>query len=92
MGAVAIRPHHSATRLDTARVLTADDQPHILAALEMLLHGNGFETRVVTDPSRVLPAMEAEQFDLVLMDLNYTRGIVAGTRGTGVGVADPGSR
>jgi phosphoserine phosphatase RsbU/P len=81
MEAVAIRPHHSATRLDTARVLIADDQPHILAALEMLLHGNGFETRVVTDPSRVLPAMEAEQFDLVLMDLNYTRGIVAGREG-----------
>ena len=81
MEAVAPRNNHSATESGTGRVLIADDQPHILAALEMLLHGSGFSTRVVTDPLRVLPALEAEHFDAVLMDLNYTRGIVAGREG-----------
>ena len=81
MDAVAIRQSHSVTHSDRGRVLIADDQPHILVALEMLLHASGFSTEIVTDPSRVLPAMEIEQFDAVLMDLNYTRGIVAGREG-----------
>lgn len=81
MNAVAIRPSHSAAQFETGRVLIADDQPHILVALEMLLKGSGFSTEVVTDPGRVLQAMETEQFDAVLMDLNYTRGTVGGKEG-----------
>lgn len=81
MDAVAIRQNHSATESNTGRVLIADDQPHILIALEMLLKGSGFSTEVVTDPGRVLQAMETEQFDAVVMDLNYTRGTVGGKEG-----------
>jgi sigma-B regulation protein RsbU (phosphoserine phosphatase) len=81
MEAVAFCRDRTSTRLESARILIADDQPHILVALEMLLHDSGFSTHVVTDPARVLPAMETEQFDAVLMDLNYTRGIVAGREG-----------
>lgn len=81
MDAVAIRQNHSATELNTARVLIADDQPHILIALEMLLKGSGFSTQVVTEPGCVMQAMETEQFDAVVMDLNYTRGTVGGKEG-----------
>ncbi len=81
MDAVAIRRSRSATDSDTGRILIADDQPHILVALEMLLKGSGFSTEVVTDPGRVLRALETEQFDAVLMDLNYTRGTVGGKEG-----------
>lgn len=81
MDAVAVPQTHSATQFETGRVLIADDQPHILVALEMLLKGSGFSTEVVTDPGRVLRAMETEQFDAVLMDLNYTRGTVGGKEG-----------
>lgn len=65
----------------TGRVLIADDQQHILIALEMLLSGSGFSTEIVTHPARVLRALEAESFDAVLMDLNYTRGTVEGNEG-----------
>jgi phosphoserine phosphatase RsbU/P len=71
----------SPPQVDTGRVLIADDQPHILDALQMLLRGNGFSTQVVTHPARLLQALETEQFDVVLMDLNYTRGNMEGLEG-----------
>jgi phosphoserine phosphatase RsbU/P len=63
------------------RVLIADDQQHVLFALQMLLSGSGFSTETVTHPSRVLRALETESFDAVLMDLNYTRDTVGGAEG-----------
>ena len=63
------------------RVLIADDQKHILDALQMLLSPSGFSTEAVTHPARVLRALETGQFDVVLMDLNYTRDIIAGGEG-----------
>jgi len=65
----------------TGRVLIADDQQHILFALQMLLRGSGFITETVTHPERVLHALETEEFDAVLMDLNYTRDTVGGAEG-----------
>lgn len=66
---------------ETARVLIADDQRHILEALQMLLKGSGFSTETVTHPDRVVPALESGQFDAVLMDLNYTRDTTGGREG-----------
>ena len=63
------------------RVLIADDQHHILFALQMLLSGSGFSTETVTHPSRVLRALETKAFDAVLIDLNYTRDTVGGAEG-----------
>src|SRR5437667_1404456 len=65
----------------TAHVLIADDQPHILDALQLLLKGCGFSTEAVTHPAHVLRALEAGPFDAVLLDLNYTRDTTAGEEG-----------
>ena len=65
----------------TGRVLIADDQKHILDALQMLLSARGLATEAVTHPSRVLRAIETGQFDAVLMDLNYTRDTTQGAEG-----------
>src|SRR5256885_16347007 len=81
MEAAAICREHTNTQLDLPRILIADDQPHILVALEMLLRSSGFATEVVTDPGRVLGEIDTEQFDAVLMDLNYRRGSVGGEEG-----------
>jgi len=67
--------------LPTARVLVADDQPHVLDALELLLKNHGYRTEAVTHPARVLQAIESHEFDVVLMDLNYTRDTTAGGEG-----------
>lgn len=66
------------------RVLIADDQKHIVEALQLLLKGRGFLTEVVNDPAHLLRAVEAGQFDAVLMDLNYTRDTTSGAEGLDV--------
>ena len=64
-----------------ARILLADDQGDILDALQLLLKPGGYQTKVVTQPSAVLEALEAGSFDLVLIDLNYTRDTTSGGEG-----------
>jgi sigma-B regulation protein RsbU (phosphoserine phosphatase) len=63
------------------RVLIADDQPHVLDALQLLLKSHGYRTEAVTHPARVLQALRSGEFDVVLMDLNYTRDTTAGGEG-----------
>ena len=64
-----------------ARVLLADDQPYVLDALQLLLKGNGYRTEAASHPARVLQALDANEFDVVLLDLNYTRDTTAGGEG-----------
>lgn len=62
---------HPLTACETGRVLIADDQTHVLDAIEILLSGCGWATEAVTDPACVLRALAARQFDAVLMDVHY---------------------
>jgi len=64
-----------------ARILIADDQPDILEALRLLLKSEGHEVETVTSPAAVVQALAAHQFDLLLMDLNYTRDTTSGQEG-----------
>ena len=68
-------------RVEGARVLVADDQPHVLDALELLLKNQGYHMEGVNHPARVLQALECGEFDVLLMDLNYTRDTTAGGEG-----------
>src|SRR5271155_3825840 len=63
------------------RILVADDQPDIREALRLLLKGEGFETETVASPAAVLSALEAREFDALLMDLNYARDTTSGEEG-----------
>jgi phosphoserine phosphatase RsbU/P len=63
------------------RILIADDQEHVLDALEFLLKGCGFSTVAVSDPARALAALDSERFDAILMDLNYARDTTSGKEG-----------
>jgi len=63
------------------RVLVADDQADIRESLRLLLKNEGFETQLATSPSEVMSAVEAREFDAVLMDLNYTRDTTSGKEG-----------
>lgn len=81
MDTVAMWGTHPVTPSETRRVLIADDQRHILDALQMLLNGYGFATEAVTHPAGVLRALATGQFDAVLMDLNYTRDTIGGGEG-----------
>lgn len=63
------------------RVLVADDQPDVLEALRLLLKGEGYQTEAVSSPADVLIAIKAKEFDLLLIDLNYTRDTTSGQEG-----------
>src|ERR1700743_3146673 len=63
------------------RLLIADDQPHILEALHLLLKPEGYQLEMVRMPALVLEALAHESFDGVLVDLNYTRDTTSGQEG-----------
>jgi len=63
------------------RILIADDQPDVLEALRLLLKGEGYQIEAVTSPAGVVAALEARDFDVVIMDLNYTRDTTSGQEG-----------
>src|SRR5712691_2846984 len=73
-------PH---TRLMTTspRILIADDQPDVLEALRLLIKSEGYHIDAAGSPSGILKALEARDYDVVLMDLNYARDTTSGQEG-----------
>src|SRR5271169_5538097 len=65
----------------SSRVLIADDQPDVLEALRLLLKGEGFQIETAHSPAAILAAVESRDFDVVLIDLNYTRDTTSGQEG-----------
>ena len=65
----------------SARVLIADDQADVLEALRLLLKGEGFQIETEHSPASILAAVESRDFDVVLIDLNYTRDTTSGQEG-----------
>jgi DNA-binding NtrC family response regulator len=64
-----------------ARILIADDQPDVLEALKLLLKSEGFELASATSPAGVLGAVEQDEFDAALIDLNYQRDTTSAVEG-----------
>jgi DNA-binding NtrC family response regulator len=63
------------------KILVADDQPDVLEALRLLLRREGFEFVPASSPAGVLAALQEQDFDAALMDLNYTRDTTSGKEG-----------
>jgi DNA-binding NtrC family response regulator len=63
------------------RVLIADDQPDVLEALRLLLKGEGYRIESAGSPAAILEAVDSDEFDAVLMDLNYARDTTSGQEG-----------
>src|SRR6188472_4723654 len=63
------------------RVLIADDQGDVLEALRLLLKGEGLQLETASSPAGVLAAVEAREFDVALIDLNYARDTTSGEEG-----------
>jgi sigma-B regulation protein RsbU (phosphoserine phosphatase) len=76
-----------ATRTTTAaesaarRVLVADDQPDVVAALRLLLRGAGLEADAASSIQEVRDRLNGRDYDLLLMDLNYARDTTSGREG-----------
>src|SRR5947209_9598782 len=62
-------------------VLIADGQHTVLEALRMLLKGNGYRSEMASSPATLLSALQSSDFDVVLLDLNYSRDTTSGVEG-----------
>ena len=63
------------------RILVADDQADVLAALRLLLKGEGFDIETVSSPAAVIKAVDSRDLDVALLDLNYARDTTSGSEG-----------
>src|SRR5277367_1295751 len=63
------------------RILAADDQSHILDALQLLLDPHGYRMEKATSPFEVRAALLTDSYDALLIDLNYTRDTTSGREG-----------
>jgi DNA-binding NtrC family response regulator len=63
------------------RILIADDQQDIIDALRLLLLDEGYEATAARSPGEALERLEATDFDLAILDLNYTRDTTSGQEG-----------
>ncbi|MGA2084131.1 MAG: sigma-54 dependent transcriptional regulator [Terracidiphilus sp.] len=69
------------SKQEPIRVLVADDQPHILEAVELLLMPKGIAVDCVRSPELLLEALGERDYDVLLIDLNYTRDTTSGQEG-----------
>jgi DNA-binding NtrC family response regulator len=63
------------------RILAADDQQHIVDALEILLRPWGYYLDCAKSPAEVRQALASDFYDAILIDLNYTRDTTSGQEG-----------
>lgn len=63
------------------RVLVADDQLDVLLALRLLLRGAGLQVDDAASVTEVRARLDAAEYDLLLMDLNYARDTTSGAEG-----------
>jgi len=66
---------------DRPRILAADDQQHVLEAIELLLRPQGYDVQTARSPTLVREALATGSYDSVLIDLNYTRDTTSGREG-----------
>ncbi|MCU1303401.1 MAG: two component, sigma54 specific, transcriptional regulator, Fis family [Candidatus Sulfotelmatobacter sp.] len=75
---IAIAPK---TKKDRPRILAADDQQHVLEAIELLLRPQGYVVETARSPVLAREALATNSYDSVLIDLNYTRDTTSGREG-----------
>src|SRR5918999_5064942 len=63
------------------RILVADDQADVIEAVRLLLKPEGYVIDTASSPQQLLRAVELKDYDVVLMDLNYTRDTTSGEEG-----------
>ncbi|RYE51507.1 MAG: response regulator, partial [Sphingobacteriales bacterium] len=62
-------------------ILVVDDDDDILSALNMLLKSEGYAPVIANSPENALVTFRAQDFSLILMDLNYSMDTTSGEEG-----------
>jgi DNA-binding NtrC family response regulator len=64
-----------------AKILICDDQPEILDAIKLVCSAEGMQCSTIDSPDEVLPKLAEDEFDLLLMDMNYHQDRTGGQEG-----------
>ena len=65
----------------TKRILVVDDQPDVREALRLLLKGAGYSVQTAASPGDALAAVASWDFDLIILDMNFTWDTTSGEEG-----------
>ncbi len=65
----------------SSAILVADDQPDVLEALRLLFKSENYAVHCETSPATAFEAARTQQFELLLIDLNYARDTTSGKEG-----------
>jgi two-component system, NtrC family, response regulator HydG len=65
----------------TGTILVVDDNPDVLFAADLLLADQGGTVSTITDPNELPHLLKRQRFDLILLDMNYTRDVTSGQEG-----------
>ena len=63
------------------RIMIIDDDHDVLITARMFLEQMGYEVAVLSDPEKIIPRIEKECFDVILLDMNFQRGKTEGREG-----------
>lgn len=63
------------------KILIVDDNEDILFSLSLLLEDNGFEITTIANPEQIKTEMKQTDFDLILLDMNFSREVESGHEG-----------
>jgi DNA-binding NtrC family response regulator len=65
----------------TGRILAVDDNEDILFALKLLLKSHVESIQTISSPNRIPDLMDEEDFDVILLDMNFTKDAISGQEG-----------
>ncbi|MCK4746189.1 MAG: response regulator, partial [Bacteroidales bacterium] len=63
------------------KILIIDDDHDVLLTARMFLEQLSFDVTVLSDPKKILSQIKTDPFDVILMDMNFQRGLTEGTEG-----------
>ncbi len=62
-------------------ILAVDDDEDVLVALKLFLSGKVREIQTETNPENIINELNKKRFDLILLDMNFTKDTISGTEG-----------
>lgn len=64
-----------------ARILVVDDNKHVISALKMFINDEFEHVDFITNPNQLISKIHLNNYDVVLLDMNFTAGINTGNEG-----------
>ena len=67
--------------MEKGKILVVDDNKSILSAVEILLQDDFEEVITIANPNQLPSLVESSEFDLILLDMNFSAGVNTGNEG-----------